>query len=107
MDVILDMEIVRTVLASVGALFGLGLGGYAAVKRAKVAGGQAVAEEWRELAEARESKIADLEKRQNDLENRLAHLEGAYSALQDLKVSQIADRVVERLAVVNQVQANG
>jgi uncharacterized coiled-coil protein SlyX len=99
-DVIVDpqvIEIGRSVLAVVGLVGGLGIGGYAAVKRARAVGEKTVSNEWRELAEVREEKITHLETKMVELETRLAHLEGAYAALQELKVTEIADRVVARL----------
>lgn len=94
---VLDLEIVRNVLAVVGGLFGLGTGGFIAVKKARSGADKAASEEWRNVAEAREQRIEELDERVRSMEERIAHLEGAYLALQDLKVAQIADRVVERL----------
>ncbi len=86
----MDPQIIAAVIAALGAAAG---GLWAYNKRAK----GIVTEEWKELAEVRGQTVDDLEKRVESLENRIAHLEGAYQALQALKASEIADEVVARL----------
>lgn len=76
---------------------GLVVGAWAIRQRVRAVGEHTVRNEWQELAKVRGENIADMEQRIRSLEERLAHLEGAYAGLQDLKANQIADRVVERL----------
>lgn len=91
------LEIIRVVIAVIGGISALTLGGYAAWKKTKAVGEKAVREEWRDLATVRAEKIEELEHRLVVMEGRISNLEGAYAALQDLKVNEIAARVVERL----------
>lgn len=66
----------------------------------------AVKEEWKELALAREKKIEDLEKQVSNLEDRVAHLEGQLEAVLSLKETRIADRVAELLHVAGYVRGD-
>ncbi len=86
----MDPQIVAAAIAALGAAAG---GFWAYKRKAK----SAVVEEWKELAEVRGQAIDDMDKRILGLEERIAHLEGAYKALQGLKATDIADEVVVRL----------
>lgn len=94
---ILDWEVVRTIFAVAGAVAAVFLAVYVSTKKIKAVGEKAVREEWRDLAMVRAAKIDELEARANLFEERISHLEGAYAALQDLKVNEIAVRIVDRL----------
>ena len=87
----------KNVLAIIGAAGALGFAAYAIRVKAKAVGATAVREEWKELAEVREEKIEHLEGDITKLRDRVSKLEGQYEALLDLRVAQIAERVVEGL----------
>lgn len=54
-------------------------------------------DELSELAATRGDRILDLEAEVHRMQERIAKLEGAYEALEGLKVDKIADAVVARL----------
>lgn len=97
-------EFVRSVLAVVGGVGAFVGGLWVLLTKARIRGGDVAADEWRKVAEAREERIAELEAHVASLEERIVKLEGKYEALADLKVEQIADRVVERLVATQQVR---
>ena len=102
-------EVIKNVAAFLGLL---GIGGAATVgvrtqyRKIKAVNAevedQAIKDEWKELAQVRaekvehlESEIQELRQEGHELRERLAKLEGAYEALQNMKEDRIADRVVE------------
>ncbi len=97
-DLVQVWEIGRDVLAVVAVLAAGGGGIYVIKKKSKAVADGVVSDEWKELAEVRGGAIDDMEKRIGELEGRIAHLEGAYDALQALKATEIADEVVVRLS---------
>ena len=97
MDLIQVWEIGRDILAGVAVLAAGSGGVWAYRKRGKTVAEGVVSDEWRGLAEVRGQAIDDMNEKIQQLENRIAHLEGAYAALQGLKSTEIADEVVSRL----------
>ena len=97
MDPVIIYEWGRNIFAGIALLMGGAGGVWAYLRKAKTVAEGVVADEWKELAEVRGHTIDDCNERMNKLEERIAHLEGAYQALQALKASEIADEVVARL----------
>ncbi len=97
MDLVQIWEIGRDVVAAVALLAAGGGGIYVVRKRGKAVADGVVSDEWKELAQVRGQAIDDMEKRIGELDSRIAHLEGAYDALQGMKATEIADEVVARL----------
>ncbi len=105
MDLMQVWEIGRDLLAGAAVLAAGGGGVWAYKRKAKSVAEGVVSDEWRELAEVRGEAVDDMIKRIGDLEERISHLEGAYSALQSLKSTEIADEVVSRLQSRHLVEA--